>query len=167
MKAIIIAAQAFLPTASQSAALYGISAGAFALPPSFTPSLSGYLSSKFAQVKVFEFLAAENPELFVCSVHPGMIDTGIFRSSGADKEKLPMDTCKSDVPENEIYAILIRETVKLPAHFLVWLTQPRTKFLNGRMVWANWDVDELCEKEKEIQTSSMLTLGYQGWPEFK
>ncbi|KAJ4299953.1 hypothetical protein N0V90_005201 [Kalmusia sp. IMI 367209] len=132
VKSVVIAAQAFIPTANKGAAIYGINAGAHALPPAFTPLLSGYLSSKVAQMKVFEFIAAENPELFVCSIHPGMIDTGIFQGSGADKSKLPMDT------------------LKLPAHFLVWLTQPKTKFLHGKMVFANWDVDELSARAEEI-----------------
>lgn len=54
--------------------------------------------------------------------------------------------------------------VKLPAHFLVWLTKAETRFLQGRMVFANWDVEELCAKREEIEGSGMLTLGYQGWP---
>jgi hypothetical protein len=54
--------------------------------------------------------------------------------------------------------------VELPAHFLVWLSQPKTKFLNGKMVWANWDVDELEAKEDGIQRSSIMTMGYTGWP---
>jgi short-subunit dehydrogenase len=64
------------------------------MPPKHTPYISAYLSSKVAQVKVMEFLAAENPELFICSVHPGMVDTNILRGSGADPKQLPMDTGK-------------------------------------------------------------------------
>jgi NADP-dependent 3-hydroxy acid dehydrogenase YdfG len=92
VKSIIIAAQTFFPQAKAGAAVYAISAGALVLPPTFTPYLSGYLTSKVAQGKVVEFLAAENPDLFVCSVHPGMVDTKIFRGSGASAEQLPMDT---------------------------------------------------------------------------
>lgn len=55
----------------------------------------------------------------------------------------------------------------LPAHFLVWLSQPKTKFLNGKMVFANWDVDEMCAKAEEIKSTEMLTLGYVGWPFMK
>lgn len=46
----------------------------------------------------------------------------------------------------------------------MWLTQPKTKFLNGKMVWANWDVTELADKASEIQDSSIMTIGYAGWP---
>jgi hypothetical protein len=54
--------------------------------------------------------------------------------------------------------------VELPADFLVWLSQPKTVFLNGKMVFVNWDVEELCEKADEIKDSEKLTIGYVGWP---
>ena len=33
--------------------------------------------------------------------------------------------------------------VNLAAHFIVWLSQSKTRFLDRKMVWANWDVEEL------------------------
>jgi NAD(P)-dependent dehydrogenase (short-subunit alcohol dehydrogenase family) len=56
--------------------------------------ISAYISSKLAQVKLLEFLAAEHPNIFVASVHPGMIVTDIFNKSGATPDMLPMDTSK-------------------------------------------------------------------------
>jgi NAD(P)-dependent dehydrogenase (short-subunit alcohol dehydrogenase family) len=92
VKSVVIAIQTFVPNAKPGAALYSVSSGAFTLPPAYTPGVSGYLSAKVAQSKVLEFVAAENPDLFVCTVHPGLIDTDIFRSSGADPQQLPMDS---------------------------------------------------------------------------
>lgn len=92
VKSVVSTTQAFVPSAKPGAAVYGIAAGALVMPPNFTPGYSAYLTAKTAQIKVLEFLASENPELFVVSVHPGMIDTGIFKSSGASPESLPMDT---------------------------------------------------------------------------
>ena len=93
VKSVIIAATAFLPTANKThASLLGVAAGALNFPPAGTPGLSAYMTSKIAMVKTLEFLAAENPGLFVASVHPGMIDTGVFRKSGAKPEMLPMDS---------------------------------------------------------------------------
>jgi NAD(P)-dependent dehydrogenase (short-subunit alcohol dehydrogenase family) len=94
VKSVVIASQAFIPNAKPGACLYSLTAGAALLPPAYTPGLSGYLTSKLTQSKIVEFLAAENPDLFACSVHPGMVDTGIFRGSGADPTQLPMDTRK-------------------------------------------------------------------------
>lgn len=54
--------------------------------------------------------------------------------------------------------------VQLPAHFTVWLASPEAAFLNGRSVWANWDVDELKAKAEAIQQSQLFTAGINGWP---
>lgn len=94
VKSVVIAAQAFIPSAKPGAAFYAITAGALAIPPSMMPNISGYLSSKTAQVKIVESIAAENPNLFACSVHPGVVDTQLFRDCGSDPAKLPMDTGK-------------------------------------------------------------------------
>jgi hypothetical protein len=100
VKAIPIAVKAFFPKASEGAYVFAITTGSMALPPIYTPNVSGYLSSKVAQVKVMEFLAAEHPEKFICSVHPGLHDTKIFRASTGNADTLPMDTGEFD---NVIY----------------------------------------------------------------
>ncbi|KAL9027761.1 MAG: hypothetical protein Q9196_003765 [Gyalolechia fulgens] len=90
---IVIAAVAFLPRAHKvHATILGVIAGALVFPPTRTPGLSAYLTSKVAATKTLEFLAAENPSVFVASVHPGMIDTEIVRKSGAKPELLPLDS---------------------------------------------------------------------------
>ena len=50
------------------------------------------MSSKTAAVKLLEYLAVENPNLFVASVQPGVVDTYLLRKSGLDIEKLPLDS---------------------------------------------------------------------------
>ncbi|KAI8936467.1 hypothetical protein NX059_006873 [Plenodomus lindquistii] len=146
VKSVVIAAQAFVPNAKPGAAIYGLTSGAASLPPAYTPTLSGYLTSKISQIKVLEFLAAEHPELFICSVHPGMVETDVFKGSGGDATQLPMDSAE------------------LPASFLVWLSQPKNKYLQGKTVWANWDVEELGARAEEIKSSALFTLGFGGWP---
>jgi hypothetical protein len=64
----------------------------------YTPKGSGGISSKVTQVKVMEFLAVENPDMFVRSVHPGLHDTKIFKASTGSVYKLPIDTC--EIPIN-------------------------------------------------------------------
>jgi NAD(P)-dependent dehydrogenase (short-subunit alcohol dehydrogenase family) len=95
VKGVLIAIQAFMPTAGEpGASIYAINAGGLALPAKATAGLSGYLTSKVAQAKLMEYLAAENPNLFVCSVQPGVIDTGMLDKSELPRDKLPMDTGK-------------------------------------------------------------------------
>jgi hypothetical protein len=55
-------------------------------------------------------------------------------------------------------------TVDLPANFAVWLASTEASFLNGRYVWANWDVDELKARADEIQADGLLTGSVLGWP---
>ena len=56
------------------------------------------------------------------------------------------------------------ELASLPANFNVWLASPEARFLNGRFVWANWDVDELKVRKEEIEGSNLLEMGLIGWP---
>ena len=49
--------------------------------------------------------------------------------------------------------------VKLPGDFAVWLASPEADFLNGRYVWAAWDVDEMIAmKQKVVSDPSLLTM---------
>ncbi|EFQ35840.1 short chain dehydrogenase [Colletotrichum graminicola] len=146
-KGTYLVTKAFLPTANPShAAVVALTTGTTALPAVALPGLSAYMASKLAQTKIIEFLAAENPNLFAVTLHPGMVETDIFKKSGAKAEALPMDK------------------VQLPAHFTVWLTSPEAAFLSGRTVWANWDVEELKQSAGAIQSGQLLTSGINGWP---
>jgi hypothetical protein len=50
-------------------------------------------------------------------------------------------------------------TANLPAHFMVWAASNEAKFLNGKTVWANWDVEELKAERDSIVGSGKFTLG--------
>ncbi|KAF4776428.1 short chain dehydrogenase [Colletotrichum scovillei] len=146
-KGTYLVTKVFLPTANPShASIVALTTGTTALPAVALPGLSAYMASKLAQTKIIEFLAAENPNIFAVTLHPGMVETDIFTKSGAKAEALPMDK------------------VQLPAHFTVWLASPEAAFLNGRTVWANWDVEELKKGTGAIQSGQLLTSGINGWP---
>ncbi|KAL8738660.1 MAG: hypothetical protein Q9181_000577 [Wetmoreana brouardii] len=147
VKSVIIATQAFFPTANTTrAAVLGVTSGAVALTPQLTVGHSGYMASKTAMIKILEFLAVENPTMFVAGVHPGMVDTTIFRKSGSTPDQLPMDSAA------------------LPAHFMLWLACAQPDFLQGKLVWANWNVEELKAAASNIQGSSQMTITVGGWP---
>ena len=55
-------------------------------------------------------------------------------------------------------------SVSLPAHFLVWLVSKEARFLKGKYVCANWDVEELKAKREVIETSRILEVQIYGWP---
>jgi hypothetical protein len=56
------------------------------------------------------------------------------------------------------------DTMELPSHFAVWLCSEEARFLRGRFVWANWDVEQLKAKSEEIEGSLLLTANAIGWP---
>lgn len=46
---------------------------------------------------------------------------------------------------------------------MVWAASEEAKFLNGKSVWAHWDVDELKAEASAIRGSDKFTLGLLGW----
>lgn len=58
-------------------------------------------------------------------------------------------------------------TVSLTSHMAVWLTGTEAAFLHGRVVWANWDVEELLEKKENVLSDpTYLKVGINGVPPF-
>ena len=58
--------------------------------------------------------------------------------------------------------------VELPGRFCVWLASQEAKFLRGKFVWVNWDVDELKARKEEIMGTDFLNTGlwgvsFMGW----
>ncbi|KAI1382721.1 short chain dehydrogenase [Hypoxylon trugodes] len=91
VKGTLLAAKTFIPTADADATVIGVASDTSLVSADHTPGLSGYASSKLAQVKIYEFLAAENPNLFVATVNPGMVETDNFHRAGGRSDKLPMN----------------------------------------------------------------------------
>ncbi|KAL4748731.1 hypothetical protein BDW72DRAFT_195472 [Aspergillus terricola var. indicus] len=146
VKGSMIAAKAFLPTANPAqAAIIALTTGVV-FPPPIQPGLSAYVASKLALVKVIEYIAAENPSIFATALNPGVIKTAMYDKLGSDMDGLPFDN------------------VNLPADFMVWLVSKEASFLNGRFVYANWDVSELQTRAEEIKSGILLTPGINGWP---
>jgi len=105
-----------------------------------TPGASAYQASKFALVRLAEFVDAEHGEQGVncVSLHPGSVDTGIMKNPPAIVTNSWVDT-----PE-------------LCAGFVVWLTKMQRQWLNGRYVSVSWDVNELEAKRNEIMAEDKL-----------
>ncbi|KAF2821569.1 putative NADP(+)-dependent dehydrogenase [Ophiobolus disseminans] len=145
LKSLLILAKHFLPTANPThSAFLAYTGGAIVMPTQMLVGMSGYLVSKMALAKTVEFLALENPHVVFIAYHPGMVDTKIFRKSGAEPEGLPMDTAR------------------LSAGCAIWATLPEARFLSGKVVWANWDVEEMKGMKDGI--ADKLTFVLQGWP---
>ncbi|KAK7425314.1 hypothetical protein QQZ08_008211 [Neonectria magnoliae] len=134
------AVQAFVPLAAPGAKLFNISSGIAHIAP--MPGMFAYAATKAALTKMFDYVAAENPELHVVHIQPGVVDTEINLDSSVVGEDEP----------------------GLPAAFAVWLASPEAKFLKGKFVWANWDVEELISRADEIESSMLFRVYLDGVP---
>jgi hypothetical protein len=47
-------------------------------------------------------------------------------------------------------------TARLPGDFAVWLASPEATFLNGKFVWAQWDVNELLTVKARSEANPAL-----------
>ncbi|TVY17866.1 Short chain dehydrogenase citE [Lachnellula arida] len=140
----LFVAQAFLRHAAPDAVVIDVNSSAAHV--NFTPKFASYSVAKLAVFRLWDFLAYENPEISVFHLQPGVVRTGMNKESGGAD------------------AVGFEDHVSLPASFNVWLASPEARFLKGKFLWANWDVDELKAQAKELEASTQLNIGLIGWP---
>ncbi|KAH8657207.1 hypothetical protein BGZ60DRAFT_494542 [Tricladium varicosporioides] len=135
------ALQAAIPLAAPGAKIFNVSSClAHLAPVAPVENVFAYAVTKLASTRMFDFVAAENPEFHIVNVHPGIVDTEINANTdvkGMDDEELP-------------------------GQFIVWLASPEAKFLRGKLVWANWDAEELISRAEEIESSLLLRVLLNG-----
>ncbi|KAH8799846.1 hypothetical protein F5884DRAFT_848028 [Xylogone sp. PMI_703] len=132
--------QAVTPLLAPKAKILNISSGIAHVNP--IPGLWAYASLKLAIAKMFDYLQAENPDLSVFNIQPGVVTTEL----------------------NIVSSFPGQDDVTLPAHFNVWIASPEAEFLKGKFVWANWDVVELKALAKEVNESMLLRIYLSGVP---
>ena len=165
VKANLTLVQAFLKNMAEKPTILNVSTAGAHIPA--IPSLSGYAVSKLAALKFFEYVASEYPQVRVMNVHPGAMDTAMGAKGVESGVKIPMDDSKLtriQVLQKTIIRAKASPTVSLPAGFLVWAASPESEFLRGRMLWSNWDVDELKDQRTEFESTTKFMIGLLGWP---
>ena len=93
VKGAFIVAQAFLKVAASDATVVDVTTGVAHF--SAFPGFSGYGTSKLAGHKFFDGVQAENPELHVVHVHPGVVQTDMGQKSIDAGAKFDMDDSES------------------------------------------------------------------------
>lgn len=80
----MVTTRAFLPSRNNDASIIGVNANmiTFSMSDPIAMGASAYNCSKIALVRLFEYVSAEYPDVFVVSVHPGAVETDMLRSSG-------------------------------------------------------------------------------------
>ncbi|KAF9877430.1 short chain dehydrogenase reductase [Colletotrichum karsti] len=105
------------------------------------PTMSSYFLSKLASLQLSAFVAAENPNVTAISVHPGLVAT-----------EMTLD----------MFRPFAFDTPALVGGTAVWLCGERARFLGGRFVACNWDVEDLEARREEVVGEGLLTVGITG-----
>ncbi|RFU82086.1 short chain dehydrogenase [Trichoderma arundinaceum] len=135
--------RSFLSVAATSPRILNVSSGQVHLDTKFFPGMSAYLSSKMAQLRMFDAIQVERPDVIIVNFHPGRVLSEMSAKVGRTKGI---------------------DTLELSGDFGVWAVSDEATFLKGKMAWVNWDVDELKAKKDEIANSGLLTVALEGWP---
>ncbi|KAH7386714.1 hypothetical protein DE146DRAFT_179814 [Phaeosphaeria sp. MPI-PUGE-AT-0046c] len=138
----------FIPLLKESeGAKTFIAVGSFAaLITSGNIANTAYCISKFAQARFVEFLSEQyaSDGIMAVAVHPGAVNTEM-----ADKT----------TPES--FRSYLTDDVGLCGAFCVWLSHEKRMWLNGRLLSARWDVEELLEKKSSIEEGDLLKFGFR------
>ncbi|KAK3191708.1 putative secondary metabolism biosynthetic enzyme [Lecanicillium sp. MT-2017a] len=150
-QAVVLANKSVSPGHDRPITFINLTTAGILFPP--FAGMGAYVSSKMAAVKLLQAFAAENQQVRLHNVHPGLLKTAMSAKL-AESIQLP-------------YAY---DDISLPSDFLVWLASPEAEFLKNKIVFASWDVDELKARKNEIMGgppgTGELWLGYQGFPRF-
>ncbi|KAL3443579.1 hypothetical protein BJX65DRAFT_298220 [Aspergillus insuetus] len=106
-------------------------------------TMDSYTISKVALTKFTEFLAAEHPSITSINLDPGMVATDMGNSV-------------------DMIAPFLHDTVELAAAGAVWMCSGDKRYLSGRYVSVNWDVDELEARREEIIRGNLLDADDEG-----
>lgn len=105
------------------------------------PTMSAYSISKGAGLRLNEYIAAENPNVNAVSLQPGVVSTDMI------------------VENFKRFAL---DTPELVGGIGVWLATDAARFLTGRFISANWDVEDLVKQKAKIEAGSDLKVTQGG-----
>ncbi|KAH8900971.1 short-chain dehydrogenase/reductase-like protein [Thozetella sp. PMI_491] len=110
------------------------------------PPMSGYFISKFTVDQLATYVAEEYPNVTAVALHPGLVLTDMLREP--------------------FRSLFNQDSPELVGGTTVWLCQEKARFLSGRWVATNWNVDDVVAKKDEILRGNLLklTLGGQFGP---
>lgn len=56
------------------------------------------------------------------------------------------------------------DSVSLLASFDLWLASPEARFLKGKFLWCNRDIDEPKAQVEDVAAGRKLNIDLCGWP---
>ncbi|KAL1794529.1 hypothetical protein ACET3X_007950 [Alternaria dauci] len=139
-------AKAFIRTAAPDAHVIAINSWGAHL--SLNDGFAAYCVAKMAVYRLWDTVLLAKPNLSVFHTQPGVVLTEMNISVGGAASFKGVKT----------------DDVSLPASFNLWLSTPEARFLKGKFLWCNWDIDELKSRAKEIESGRLLNIDLVGWP---
>jgi NAD(P)-dependent dehydrogenase (short-subunit alcohol dehydrogenase family) len=123
---------------------------------------TAYCVSKMAQARLVEFLAEQYGADGVLSiaVHPGAVNTEMADKTTPESFR-SCEWCFTTIRCSRLILIDLTDDIGLCGAFCVWLNQEKRMWLNGRLVSAKWDVDELLQKQSSIEEQDLLKFGFR------
>ncbi|KAI4700382.1 hypothetical protein J4E89_011024 [Alternaria sp. Ai002NY15] len=106
------------------------------------PPLGAYFMSKFILDALATYVAADYPNVTAVSMHPGLVATDMLREP--------------------FRSLFNQDSPELVGGTAIWLCQEKAKFLSGRFIAANWDVEDLLSRKEEIVKDDLLKLTLKG-----
>lgn len=155
------AAQAFMLVSGSDPVLLNTSTCLAHMSP--WSGVGPYAITKAANLKMMDSLAIDNPDVHIVNVQPGWVATDM---NGHQKEAPDVGKLSIFAARTERF-LLVHANVfpaELPGQFFVWLASSEARFLKGKFVWANWDVEELLERADEIKSTKLLNWVLDGVP---
>lgn len=103
------------------------------------PNLSAYVASKAALARWSEAMSVDIDSQVArfISIHPGAVQTDMLVRS-------------------QLSGAFPSTNGNLVGDFVLWATTEEAKFLAGRFVWANWDVQELLSLRDDILSKNLF-----------
>lgn len=92
VKGTLILSKAFLKHASENPTFVHVSTGGCHISP--MPANSAYAVSKMAAARMMEYFAFENPQVRVHIIHPGVVQTDMYKKSSEGGLDFPFDDSK-------------------------------------------------------------------------
>lgn len=123
---------------------------------------TAYCVSKLAQARLMEYIAEQYGEegVFAVAVHPGAVLTEMAERN-APESMMPCEFHGLKFGDFLLIGTDLKDDVGLCGAFCVWLSREKRSWLNGRLISATWDVDELLKKKGQIQDEDLLKIGFR------
>jgi NAD(P)-dependent dehydrogenase (short-subunit alcohol dehydrogenase family) len=121
---------------------------------------TGYCVSKMAQIRLVEYLHEQYATDGLASIviHPGAVLTRMAKGN-TPEEFMPCKLRKHyEIRDTDRLLIVMVDKVDLCGAVCVYLCQHRTRvtWLSGRLISANWDMEQLMQNKDEVVEKNLL-----------